>query len=146
MGNQKYHYRWYLPYFFYNTQGNDGFIAWIYQEKQENTQTGTENDTRSFKIIQGVKQMKGKGQKFEDFMMEQGLYDEAKELAAKKLIAYKLKAEMETQNLSKSTVARRLHTSRVAVDNILNPNYNTSIGTLERFAAILGKRLSITLR
>jgi len=90
--------------------------------------------------------MKGKGQKFEDFMIEQGLYDEAKELAAKKLIAYKLKAEMEIQNLSKSMIAKKLHTSRVAVDNILNPSYNTSIGTLERFAAILGKRLSITLR
>ena len=90
--------------------------------------------------------MKGKGQKFEDFMIEQGLYDEAKDLAAKKLIASKLKMEMEAQNISKSTVAKRLNTSRVAVDNILNPSYNTSIGSLERFAAVLGKRLSITLR
>ena len=90
--------------------------------------------------------MKGKGQKFEDFMIEQGLYDEAKELSAKKLIAYKLKAEMETQKLNKSTIARRLNTSRCAVDNILNPSYNTSIGTLERFAIVLGKRLSITLK
>ena len=90
--------------------------------------------------------MNGKGQNFEDFMIEQGLYDEAKELAAKKLIAYKLKAEMESQNLSKSIVAKKMHTSRVAVDNILNPSYNTSIATLERFAAVLGKRISITLR
>ena len=90
--------------------------------------------------------MKGKGQKIEDFMIEHGLYDEAKELAAKKLIASKLKMEMEIQKLSKSTVAKKLHTSRVAVDNILNPSYNTSIGTLERFATVLGKRLSITLR
>ena len=90
--------------------------------------------------------MKGKGQKFEDFMIEQGLYEEAKELAAKKLITHKLKAEMETQKLSKSMVARKLHTSRVAIDNILNPSYNTSIGTLERFANILGKRISITLQ
>jgi hypothetical protein len=90
--------------------------------------------------------MKGKGQNFEDFMIEQELYDEAKELAAKKLIATKLKIEMETQKLSKSMVAKKLHTSRVAVDNILNPSYNTSIGTLERFATVLGKRLSITLR
>jgi predicted XRE-type DNA-binding protein len=90
--------------------------------------------------------MNGKGQKFEDFMIEQGLYDEAKELSAKKLIAAKLKMEMETQKLSKSTVAKKLHTSRVAVDNLLNPSYNTSIGTLERFATVLGKKLSITLR
>ena len=90
--------------------------------------------------------MKGKGQNFDDFMIEQGLYDEAKELAAKKLIVAKLKIEMEAQKLSKSMVAKKMHTSRVAVDNILNPSYNTSIGTLERFAGILGKRLSITLQ
>jgi hypothetical protein len=90
--------------------------------------------------------MKGTGQRFDDFMIDQGLYDEAKELAAKKLIAYKLKAEMEEQKLSKSMVAKKLHTSRVAVDNILNPTYNTSIGTLERFATVLGKKLTITLQ
>ena len=90
--------------------------------------------------------MKGEGQKFDDFMIEQELYDEAKELAAKKIIATKLKMEMEAQKLSKSMVAKKLQTSRVAVDNILNPSYNTSIGTLERFANVLGKRLSITLK
>jgi hypothetical protein len=91
-------------------------------------------------------QMNGMGQNFDDFMFEQGLYDEAKELAAKKLIAFELQQEMNAQKLTKSIVAKKLNTSRGAVDNILNPSYNTSIGTLERFASILGKRLSISLR
>jgi len=90
--------------------------------------------------------MNGLGQNFDDFMIEQDLYDEAKELAAKKLIVFELKQEMEVQKLSKSKVARKMHTSRVAVDNILDPAYNTSIGTLERFASVLGKRLHISLR
>jgi hypothetical protein len=90
--------------------------------------------------------MKGQGQNFDEFMLEQGLYDEAKELAAKKLIALELKTEMEAQKLTKSMVAKKMHTSRIAVDNILNPAYNTSIGTLERLAAVLGKRLSISLQ
>jgi hypothetical protein len=34
--------------------------------------------------------MNGLGQNFDDFMIEQGLYDEAKELAAKKLIVLKI--------------------------------------------------------
>jgi predicted XRE-type DNA-binding protein len=89
--------------------------------------------------------MKGFGQNFDDFMVEQGLYDEAKELAAKKLIVLELKQEMEAQKLSKSKIAEKMHTSRVAVDNILNPNYNTSIGTLERFASVLGKKLFISI-
>ena len=90
--------------------------------------------------------MNGLGQNFDDFMVEQGLYDEAKELAAKKLIALELKHEMEAQNLTKSKVAEKMHTSRVAIDNILNPDHNTSIGVLERFASVLGKRLFISLQ
>jgi hypothetical protein len=90
--------------------------------------------------------MKGQGQNFDEFMIEQGLYDEAKELAAKKLIAFELKEEMEAQKLTKSMVAKKMHTSRVAIDNILNPAHNTSIGTLERLASVLGKRLSISLQ
>ena len=90
--------------------------------------------------------MNGIGQSFDDFMIEQGLYDEAKELSAKKLIVLELKQEMEAQKLSKSKIAEKMHTSRVAVDNILDPNYNTSIGTLERLASVLGKKLHISLQ
>jgi plasmid maintenance system antidote protein VapI len=53
---------------------------------------------------------------------------------------------MEKQKLSKSHVAKQMHTSRVAIDNILNPEYNTSIGTLERFASVLGKKLFISIQ
>ncbi|GMO36865.1 MAG: hypothetical protein Ta2B_16770 [Termitinemataceae bacterium] len=90
--------------------------------------------------------MKGIGQNFDDFMIEEGLFEEAEELATKKLIAFELQKEMESQKLSKSIVAKKMNTSRVAIDNILNPNYNTSIGTLERFALVLGKRITISLQ
>ena len=89
--------------------------------------------------------MNGIGQDFSDFMKEQGLYEEAQELATKKVIAAQLKAEMEKQNLSKSAMAERMHTTRTAVDNALNPAYNTSLSTVERFAHALGKRVSVTL-
>lgn len=89
--------------------------------------------------------MNGLGQNFDDFMVEQGLYDEAKELAAKKLIVLELKQEMEAQNFSKSKAAEKMRTSRAAIDNILDPGYNTSLGTLERFASMLGKKLFISL-
>ena len=85
------------------------------------------------------------GQDFSEFMKEDGLYEEAMELATKKVIAAQLKAEMEKQNLTKTAVAERMHTTRSAVDNALNPAYNTSISTVERFARALGKRISISL-
>ncbi|MHC6202540.1 hypothetical protein ACYULU_05010 [Breznakiellaceae bacterium SP9] len=51
--------------------------------------------------------MNGMGQNFDDFMIEQGLYDEAKELAAKKLIAFELQQEMNAQKLTKSIAAKK---------------------------------------
>ena len=89
--------------------------------------------------------MKGIGQNFDDFMIEQGLYEEAKELAAKRLIALQLEEEMKKQHISKSTMAEKMHTSRTAIDNVLDFTHNTSIGILERFAAALGKKVQIAL-
>ena len=89
--------------------------------------------------------MNGIGQNFSDFMKEQGLYEESQELASKKVIAAQLKAEMEKQKLSKSEVAKRMHTTRTAVDNALNPYFNTSLSTIERFASVLGKSISVNL-
>lgn len=90
--------------------------------------------------------MKGKGQLFSEFMVEQGLYEEAQELAAKKILIYQLETEMKNQNISKNEMAKRLNTSRSAVNNILDVAYNSSIGSLEKIAYVLGKRISITLR
>jgi predicted XRE-type DNA-binding protein len=89
--------------------------------------------------------MNGIGDKFDDFMKEQGLYNEAKELAAKKLLTFQLEQAMKSQNLTKAYMAKKMNTSRVAIDNILNPNFNNSIETLERFASLLGKKITISL-
>ena len=89
--------------------------------------------------------MKGIGQKFDDFLIEEGIYDEVNELAAKKLISYKLQQAMQEQKLTKSSMAKKMKTSRAAIDNILDPTFNNSIDSLERFAHALGKELTISL-
>jgi DNA-binding XRE family transcriptional regulator len=89
--------------------------------------------------------MNGIGQNFDDFLKEEGLFEEADELATKKLLAFQLKQAMEEQKLTKSSMAKKMKTSRVAIDNILDPSYNTSLETLERFAHVLGEKLTISL-
>jgi antitoxin HicB len=89
--------------------------------------------------------MKGIGQNFNDFLKEQGIHDEVNELAAKKLVTYQLEKAMQEQKLTKSFIAKKMKTSRVAIDNILDPAFNTSIDSLERFAHVLGKKLTISL-
>jgi hypothetical protein len=56
--------------------------------------------------------MNGFGQDFDDFMVEQGLYDEAKELAAKKLLAFALQREMGGENLAKRKAPEPTYISR----------------------------------
>jgi hypothetical protein len=104
-----------------------------------------ETNIPSGKTIRG-NDMKRIGQNFDDFLDEQDIYDEVKELAAKKIIALQLQRELEAQNVSKSQIAKKMRTSRAAIDNILDPSYNTSLGSLARFAGLLGKKLSITLQ
>ena len=47
------------------------------------------------------KTMKGIGQNFDDFLKEQGIYNEVNELAAKKLITYQLQQAMQELKLTK---------------------------------------------
>lgn len=89
--------------------------------------------------------MNRKGQNFDEFMKEQNIFEEVKEIASKRLLILQFQEEMKKQNISKSEIARKMHTSRTAVDNILSSTFNTSIGILEAFAGCLGKRIEIRL-
>ena len=89
--------------------------------------------------------MNGIGQNFDDFMKEQGLYEEVNEIASKKIIALQLEEEMKKQKITKSLMAKKMHTSRSAIDNILDFTHNTTIGILEQFAAMLGKKVQISI-
>jgi len=51
--------------------------------------------------------MKGRGQNFNDFLKEQGIYEEVNELAAKKLISYQLQQAMQEKNMTKSIIAKK---------------------------------------
>ena len=84
------------------------------------------------------------GSSFDDFLEEEGLLAETEAVAIKRVIAYQVDQLMKTQKLSKVAMARKMNTSRSALDRLLDP-YNTSITlqTLESAAHAIGKRLRI---
>jgi len=86
------------------------------------------------------------GSSFDDFLKEEGIREEVETGAIKKLIAYQLQDMLRKEHLSKTELARRLETSRAAVDRLLDP-YNESITllTLKKAAAVLGKNLKLEL-
>lgn len=89
---------------------------------------------------------KHKGSNFEDFLEEEGLLAEAEAIAAKRILAYQFELAMKKKHLSKVTMAKRMQTSRSALNRLLDPeNSSVTLQTLERAAIVLGKKLKISL-
>ncbi|WP_420627335.1 XRE family transcriptional regulator [Candidatus Leptofilum sp.] len=86
------------------------------------------------------------GDTLDDFLAEEGLLAEAEAVAIKRVIAFQISQLMEQQRLSKAEMARRMQTSRAAVDRLLDPsNESATLTTLEKAALALGKRLQVAL-
>jgi antitoxin HicB len=86
------------------------------------------------------------GTSFDDFLTENKMLDEVATLSNKHIIAMQIKAAMEEKHISKTEMAKRMHTSRSAVDRLLNPNnLNITIDTIDRACNALGMKLNIYL-
>lgn len=86
------------------------------------------------------------GSNFDDFLEEEGLRADTEAAAIKRVIAYQIEIEMARVNLSKSAMAEKMHTSRTALNRLLDPaNVSVTLQTLERAALALGKSLKVEL-
>jgi len=84
------------------------------------------------------------GSSLDDFLEEEGRLAEA--VSAKRVLAFQIAKLMKEQQLSKAEMARRMSTSRAAVDRLLDfDNESATLATLEKAAAALGRRLHIAL-
>ena len=86
------------------------------------------------------------GSSFDDFLEEEGIRADTEAAAIKRVVAYQIEMEMKRANISKSALAQKMHTSRSALDRLLDPsNVSVTLQTLERVALALGKNLKIEL-
>ena len=86
------------------------------------------------------------GSNFDDFLDEEGLLEEVTAVAVKRYISYQLAEKMSETNLSKAEMARRMDTSRSALDRLLDPdNSSVTLQTLQSAVQALGGRLKIEL-
>ena len=93
-----------------------------------------------------MKNNKHIGSSFDHFLQEEGLLAEAEATAIKRVIAYQIEKEMAERQISKSTLARRMQTSRSSLNRLLDPeNPSVTLLTLESVALALGKKLKIQL-
>jgi len=86
------------------------------------------------------------GSDFDDFLKEEGLLEETTAVAIKRYIAFQLTEKMSEEHLSKAEMARRMETSRSALDRLLDPeNPSVTLQTLQCAAQALGGRIKIEL-
>ena len=85
------------------------------------------------------------GSSLDSFLKEEGIFEETQTQAIKEVIAWQLAEAMKKQKISKNKMATLLKTSRTQVDRLLDPKNDITLGSLQRAAEMVGRRVSIQL-
>jgi DNA-binding phage protein len=89
---------------------------------------------------------KHRGSTLDSFLETEGVLSEFQAKAIKEVIAWQLADAMKERGLTKTRLAALMRTSRTQVDRALDPNDgNVTIETLQRAAAIVGRRVQLEL-
>lgn len=92
------------------------------------------------------KRNRHRGSCFDDFLREEGLYDEVTSVAWKRVLSWQVHEAMKKEGISKSEMAKRMKTSRSQLDRLLDPdNPNVLFETVQKAASAVGKRITIRL-
>lgn len=86
------------------------------------------------------------GSSLDDFLKEDGIYDEVSSLVIKEKIAHQLKKRMAAKRLSVNSMARAMGTSRTQINRLLDPkNGNVTLATLQKAAKVVGRSVRLEL-
>ncbi len=87
------------------------------------------------------------GSNFDDFLKEEGIFEEVQARALKRALAEQLDDAMQTSKLSKVRMAQLMATSRSQLDRVLDPtNLSIQLDTLIKAANAVGKTVEIRLK
>ena len=84
------------------------------------------------------------GSNFDDFLSEEAMLQDATATAMKRVIAWQIEQEMKAQKLTKTALAAKMHTSRAALNRLLDASDTSlTLTTLASAAAALGKQVKL---
>jgi predicted XRE-type DNA-binding protein len=87
------------------------------------------------------------GSRFDDFLKDEGIFDEVQAKALKRALAEQLEESMEAVKLTKLEMAKKMATSRSQLDRVLDPeNVSVQLDTLIKAARAVGKEVEIKIR
>ena len=89
---------------------------------------------------------KNVGSSFDSWLKEEGIYEEVSAAAIKRILSRQLESAMEEKGLTKAEMARRMRTSRAALNRLLDPeNDSVTLHTLHRAATVIGREVRLEL-
>ncbi len=89
---------------------------------------------------------KHRGSTLDSFLETEGVLAEFQARAIKEVIARQLAEAMKDRKLTKTALAVLMKTSRTQINRVLDPNDgNVTIETLQRAAALVGRRVQLEL-
>jgi hypothetical protein len=121
-----------------------GRAAWFHQENP-NYAGGRSGIGAHAPEGVGAMSKKHLGSSVDEFLKEEGIFKEVQAQAVKEVIAWQLAEAMKEQKISKNKMAILLKTSRTQVDRLLDPKNDITLSSLQRAAAMVGRRVSIEL-
>lgn len=89
---------------------------------------------------------KHRGSTLDSFLESEGVLGEFQAKAIKEVIAWQLTEAMKQRKLTKTALAALMKTSRTQINRVLDPtDGNVTIETLQRAAALVGRRVQLEL-
>lgn len=87
-----------------------------------------------------------RGSDFDTFLHEEGIAEEVEAVAIKRVFAWQARQAMTRAHITKMEMARRMKTSRAALDRLLDvDNPSVTLDTIARAASALGRSVQIRL-
>ena len=127
---------------------HDGVAAWLYQEVTGHAAGRLGSGQGSAQTVAQEMNMGKKhiGSSFDDFLAEEAMLEESTAVAIKRVIAWQIAEEMQAQHLTKTALAKKMRTSRAALNRLLDENdASLTLTTLASAAAALGKKIDLRL-
>jgi antitoxin HicB len=86
------------------------------------------------------------GSTLDDFLREEGIFEDATNYAIKRVLAWQVEKAMRDQGITKVEMARRMGTSRAHLNRLLDPeNDKVQLDTVQRAAAAIGRKVRMEL-
>ncbi len=86
-------------------------------------------------------------QDFKKSLEIRGLDRTIESVSPKRMLSYQIEREMARQSISRVDMAKRMNTSRAALNRLLDPENNSvTLQTIESAAAALGLTMTITMK